>query len=137
MRWRSVAAGALALIVLDTIVATPAASGRFGQLVSTVSGWAKKFLDPAVPAITAPPRSSGSLFGGSGGGGGALVPFGIPGVPQGPVTGVPFSPIAATDTGDEPISSWVTQGLSGAGGGGGMQLPPSTGFAGSGPITTV
>lgn len=48
--WRGVATGALALVVLETLV-QPSASTRVGSLFALPGSWASKFLDPAVPAF--------------------------------------------------------------------------------------
>lgn len=52
-----IVAGALALIVVGTIV-QPDASKRVADLVKTLTGFGVRFLDPAVPAIAAPPKSA-------------------------------------------------------------------------------
>lgn len=66
MGWRGFLVGALALIALETIV-QPTAAGRVGGLFTTVANGAKKFLDPAVPAITVAPKAKTSSSSGSGG----------------------------------------------------------------------
>jgi hypothetical protein len=49
--WRGVATGALALVVLETLV-QPSASSRVGSLFALPAKWAAAFLDPAKPAFT-------------------------------------------------------------------------------------
>lgn len=57
--WRGVAAGALTLVTLELLV-QPSASGRVSSLFALPGSWAKKFLDPTVPAFHVSSSSSGS-----------------------------------------------------------------------------
>lgn len=86
--WRGVAAGALALAALETLL-QPAAAGRAGSLFSLPGDWAHRFLDPTVPALhkkaggpggaAAPVGSSQGLF--------TLLGRGLPGSTPAPPPG--------------------------------------------------
>ena len=57
MGWRGILAGALALVALQTVVATPA-QGRVAELFSGAGNLAQRFLSPDVPAF--PPKAAKS-----------------------------------------------------------------------------
>lgn len=50
MRLRAVASGSLALIALQTIL-TSKQTGRIGDLFALPASWARRLIDPTVPAI--------------------------------------------------------------------------------------
>ena len=72
--WRGVAAGALALVALETLV-QPEAAGKVGGLFALPGKWASNFLDPSIPtfhvgaktkaATTSPSSSTGGSSSGS------------------------------------------------------------------------
>lgn len=49
--WRGIAAGALGLVALQTVVATQEGPGRVGGIFTSVAGAVAKFVDPTVPAF--------------------------------------------------------------------------------------
>jgi len=89
MGWRGFLTGALGLVFLETIV-QPAASKRVDSGIGVLVGLVRKFLDPAVPAISAAPKSSSDS--GSGGIFGDILGL----VPKGPITGIPLLPVSYT-----------------------------------------
>lgn len=65
--WRGVAAGALALVALETLV-QPDAAGRISGLFALPGSWAQKFLDPSVPAFHTSNKASSATPSSSTGG---------------------------------------------------------------------
>jgi hypothetical protein len=57
MRWRAVASGGLALVVLQVLV-TSKQTGRIGSLFALPATWAQHLIDPSIPAI--PDRTLGA-----------------------------------------------------------------------------
>lgn len=55
--WRSVAVGALTLLVLQTVVATNEGPGRVAGFMGDLSRFAARLVDPTVPAIGAAPQT--------------------------------------------------------------------------------
>ena len=51
MSWRGIFTGALTLIALQTLVSSDQAAGRFGSMLSSIAGLARRAIDPSVPAI--------------------------------------------------------------------------------------
>lgn len=91
MSLRGIFAGVLMLTGLEAVVSSQQGAQRFGGILTSVGRGVRYFLDPTVPAIP-DHRKPGS-------GGGSLDPLpnlipDIPGVPQGPITKLPFSPIS-------------------------------------------
>lgn len=56
---RGFLSAAFALVVLQVFVTSPVGSQTSGLagLAALPAGWANKFLDPTVPAISAPPKA--------------------------------------------------------------------------------
>jgi len=81
MKWKPLAAGILALIVLEVLVTTPAASG-VSSLFALPGAWAAKLIDPTIPLL-----SSKSLSGGNPGMGVLTL---VPALPDEPL--LPTSP---------------------------------------------
>ena len=49
--WRSVITGALALLVLQTVLANREGAGRISGLIGDLAGVATRIVDPTVPAL--------------------------------------------------------------------------------------
>lgn len=50
MRWRALATGSISLIVLQVVLSSPQ-TGRLGLLFRLPAEWARRLIDPAIPAI--------------------------------------------------------------------------------------
>jgi hypothetical protein len=74
MSWAGLLIGAIALIVLEAAVGSPAAASRAGGFFTGAGGVAQRFLSPAVPLLGAPPAQRDTPPPTSGGGGGHDLP---------------------------------------------------------------
>lgn len=138
--WRGVLAAMLGLIAFETLIGSQQGPAHFKGMLATFENWTKRILDPAVPAITAQPKTSSSSGGGGGGGilgsipGGSLIPYLLPGLPTVNVPGIgtvsDTTSASSAGGGTDAISAWITSGLD-TGASSSSSLPPTSSFPGA------